>query len=276
MRKTLAFLLPFFWLTLPAQLHSQEGEPRELFSKAYALFSQGNLSQAKELFLKTLEIESPLEDYSLYFLGMIFFDRDELGSARNYFAQLKQRFPQSVWSSYAELQLAKISLAEKNYQQATQELRALRVQEASKREISDEALYLLAQVHEVQRELKEAYSLYQALRHTLPLSPWAAKARKDVKRLRKQHPQLFALTTPVALSDEGELLLREREYQEAERVYRKLLDRVPQGSLRPSFLMGLANVYRGSRKREKTISVLAKIEREYPESPEAPNSLYRR
>lgn len=274
MTKALTLFLPFLWLSLSCQLHSQEGAPRELFSEAYALFSRRDLSQAEELFLKTLNHRSLLEDYSLYFLGMISFDRNELGNARNYLAQLKQKFSRSVWSSRAKLQLAKISLTEKKYQQAVEELRALREQRTAEGEISDEALYLIGQIHEAEGKLKEAYSIYQGLRYTSPLSPWAARARKDVKRLRKQHPQLFALTKPAALSEEGELLLQEREYREAERVYRKLLDRVPQGSLRPSFLMGLANVYRDSRKRGKAISILAEIEREYPDSPEAPNALF--
>ena len=274
MKRFLTFFFLLLYLSLPHQLHSEAEESRKLFSKAYALFSQRNHSQAEDLFLKTLDLKSPLEDYSLYFLGMISLDRDNLSSARNYLAQLKQRFPQSVWSSHAQLQLAKISLAEKNYSKAIGELRTLRTGRV-KKEFSDEALYLLGQIYEAKGELNQTYPLYQALRHSSPLSPWAAEARKEVKRLREQHPQPFGLTSPEALSDEGELLLREREYQEAERVYLKLLDLVPEGSLRPPFLMGLANVYRGSRRREEAISILGQIVREYPKSSEASNALYR-
>lgn len=274
MKKSLAFFLLFFLLSLPCHLHSQQQEPNDIFSQAYTFFSQGNPSQAEDLFLKTLELKPLLEDYSLYFLGMISLHRDDFPSARNYFAQLRQRFPQSIWFSHTRLQLAKISLAEKNYQKASDQLQALRAGKA-KGEIADEALYLLAQIYEVQGELNRAYSLYQELRHTSPLSRWAAEARKEVKRLREQHPEPFGLTTSEALSDEGELLLQEREYQEAEKVYRRLLDLVSQGSLRPRFLMRLANVYRVSRKRKKEIPILAEIVREYPETSQAPNALSR-
>ncbi len=274
MKKVLTLLLSLFWLGFPCQLYSQEEGLRELFSRAHTLFSQGNPSQAEELFLKTLDLNSSLEDYSLHFLAVISFSRSDLSLARNYLSRLNQRFPQSVWVPHAELQLAKISLAEKNYDQAMDELQALRTRTA-KREISAEALYLLGQIREVRGELTQAHSLYQELRHTSPHSPWAAEARKEVKRLREQHQDLFGLTTPNALSDEGELLLREREHQEAEAVYRKILDLVSYGSLRPRFLMALANVYRGARKREAAIPVLAEIIQEYPDSPEASAALYR-
>lgn len=273
MKKVLAPFLFFLWLYHPYPLHSQEGDPRELFPKAYALFSEGNPSQAEELFFKTLDRGFPLEDYSLYFLGVISLSRGDLGSARAYFSRLKQTFPQSVWSPRAELQLAKISLAEKDIDQAQEKLQALRTRRA-KREISDEALYLLAEIHEGQGKLNQAYSHYQELRKGSPLSPWVAKARKEVKRLREEQPQLFGLRAE-GLLQEGELLLREREYQEAETAYRKLLELVPGGPLRPRFLRGLANVYLGSRKREEAIPILTEIVREYPASSEAPNALYR-
>lgn len=274
MKKELTLFFSLLWLIFPCQLYSQEDEPRALFSKAYTLFSQGNLPQAEELFLKTLDRSYPLEDYSLYFLGVISFSRGNLEISRNYFSQLKQLFPQSVWSSHAELELAKTSLAEKNYQPAIGTLRALRARRA-KTALSDEALYLLGQIHEIQGELKQAHSHYQELRRTSPLSPWAARGRREINRLREKHPQLFGLTTAEALLEEGELLFRGWEYQEAEALYRKLLDLVPQGSLRPRFLTALANVYRGARKREEAIPVLAEIVQAYPDSPEAPNALYR-
>ncbi len=267
-------LLSFFCALSPSRVYPQEQKPQELFSQAYALFSQGNLAQAEEHFRKTLSSNFLLEDYSLYFLGAIASYRGELESSRQYFYQLKRSFPQSAWIPHAELQLAKLFLAEKNFSQAMEGLRALRVLKV-KREISDEALYLIGQIHELLGELAQAYSIYQELRRTSPLSSWAASARKEVNRLREQHPQLFSLATLEALTDEGEMLLREREYQEAERTYRKLLELVPQGSLRPRFLMGLANLFRAARKREEAVPLLTEILDKYPASSEAPTALYR-
>lgn len=273
MRSALTLFLSLLCLTWTGSLYSQEESPRQLFAKAYGLFSQGNLVEAEELFLKTLDAGSPLDDYSLYFLGVISSSRAATASARNYFSHLKQKFPQSIWFPHANLELAKISLAENDYSQALEQLRTLRARK-SRGEISDEALYLIAQTHELKGELSPAYSLYQELRRTSPFSPRAVAARKEVNKLRRQHPELFSLTTPEALAEEGELLFRERDYHEAERTYRRVLALVPRGSLRPRYLMGLAQVYRGIRRREEEIPVLSEIVREYPASPEAPNALY--
>ena len=147
MKNIFAFLLSLICVALPSQLYSQEQEPRELFAKAYSLFSKGNLVEAGELFQRTLEGKFLLEDYSLYFLGVISSSRGELKSSREYFHQLKQAFPQSVWSANADLQSAKLSLAERNYQQAMSELRAVKSLKAGK-EIIEEALYLLGRLHE--------------------------------------------------------------------------------------------------------------------------------
>ncbi len=274
MRKPVLFLLVIVGLSLPRQLHPQDEEPRALFSRAYALYSQGSLSEAESSFVQTLDRGFPLEDYSLYFLGLIQNSRGEWANGRNYLLQLKQNFPQSLWSSQADLQLAKASLGEKDYPRAAGELRAVQGP-TIKREIAEQASYLLAQVYELQGDVKKAYSSYQELRKNSPLSRWAAQARREVKKIREQQPESFALNTPEALTAEADLLIREREYDEAEKTYRKLLEAAPEGKQRSRFLMGLANVYRALRKRDEAISILTEIVSRYPDSPEGSDALYR-
>lgn len=275
MRAILVSSLFFFSLLLPLFLLAQEKRPSEHFSEAYALYTHGHHSQAEELFRKTLGSEFLLEDYSLYFLGTISLERNDASRARNYFARLKNHFLRSVWSTPAELRLAKLSLKEQNYDQAIERLRALRARKTVQEEVSDEALFLLGRIHEIRTDSNRAYSLYQELRQVSPLSPWATKARKAVKKLRKEHPQLFGLKTPQALSAEGDMLLRERTYREAEKVYHRLLDLVPKGKLRPSFLLGLARIYRNTRKKRKAIPLLSEIVEKYPRTSEAPMALFR-
>lgn len=273
MRKLLFFSLAFLCVSHARLLYPQDTDPGKEFALAYSLFSQGDFSQAEEIFRKAVETKAPLEDYSLYFLGTIAFHRGALEESRRYLSQLKRGFPQSVWSNRADLQLAKISLANRDYPRALAELGALTAAKP-KKEVQEEALYLTGQAQELLRDRMQAYSAYQELRRASPLSSWAASARKEVRRLRGQAPELFALTRVEPLLQEGELLLREREYQEAERLYRRLLALVPKGPLRPRFLMGLANVLRAARKREEAAVPLAEIASGYPGSAEAPAALY--
>jgi soluble lytic murein transglycosylase len=274
MKRSLYLFLFFFYACLPLQLHSQDQETREVFSRAYALYSQGKQAEAESLFAQTRDRGFPLEDYSLHFLGLIRLSDKDWANGRSYFSHLKQKFPQSIWSSQADLQLARISLEEKDYQRAIGELRALQTS-SGKKEIAEYASYLLGQAYEMQGELKRAHAAYQELRQSSPLSRWAAQARREIRRLREQQPEQFGLNTADVLTSEADLLLREREYGEAEKAYRKLLELTAESKRRARFLMGLANVYRALRKRDEAVSVLTEIVGQHSDSPEASNALYR-
>src|SRR5919109_2023708 len=141
---------------------------RAIFASAYALYSARNFSLAKALFHKTLDRDFPLADYSHYYLGMIAFHEANWDASRHHLSQLSQHYPQSVWFYPATLQKAKISIAERNYPRAIDSLRALRTVGGLKNQISEEALYLLAQVQEAQQELVQAHASYQELRSVAP------------------------------------------------------------------------------------------------------------
>ena len=271
MKKVLALLFHLLWLTHPVVTHS---EPRESFSRAYTYFSQRDFSKAEDLFIEALNRGSVLKDYTLYFLGVISFNREALDSAHHYFHQLKKGFPESIWVAHANLHLAKISLKEGNDKQAIERLKALGIRRV-KDPISNEALFLLGQTYAGQGEFIRAASFYRGVRYRSPLSPWARRARKEVQSLREQHPQLLGLKGPRALLEEGKLLLLERDYNEAERVFQRLSGVASGEGLRLRSLTGLAKVYRKARKREKEIAVLAKIVQRYPGRTEAPDALYR-
>lgn len=274
MMRKLALLLFLLWLGSNRPLHSQD-DPGQVFSEAYGHFSRGSFSQAGDLFLKTLDQNFILEDHSLYFIGFSAFSTGENEKARDFLTRLRKKFPQSIWSSSAGLTLAKIAMAEGDGSQAVRMLRELRSKNTSK-EIAEEALFLLADTHRRQGEIRSAFSLFQELRTTAPLSRWANAARKEVASMREEQPQLLNLSTPEAVSKEGELLLKERQYAEAERLFRDAQDSISmENPLRPRLLMGLANVYRGARNPEKGMAVLNEILRDHPQSPEAPEALYR-
>lgn len=261
-------------LCLPPSVHGQEKAPRELFSEGHGLFSQGKLSEAEALLVRTVDGKFLLEDYSLYFLSLIAFERNDLGRARGYLAKLEERFPRSVWASHAPLLLAKILHAEGKHGEARDQLRSIIEQKKAKKEIRDEARYLLAQIHLTLRETGRAYSTLQELRRGSPLSPLAARARAEVKRLREEHPDLLPLGDPGALAEEAELLVQERQYDEAAKLYRRAVDLVSEENLRSRFLLELAKALNRARKRDEAIPVLRRVLADYAGSPEAPEALF--
>jgi len=222
------------------------------------------------LFHKTVDNGYRLADYSLYYLALIAFKESGWEQSRQYLLQLKQRYPQSVWQARATLQRAKLDQAEKRYSQASEILRQLRADNSVAREIADEASYLTAQTHELQGDLARAYNSYQELRGTSPTSRWAGLARKDQQRLREKYPEQFALNSLTALGDEADRLARERQINDADALYKRVLDGVTEPDQRLRYLAKLAAI----RNRNDAIPILEQIIRDFPDSSEAPRALY--
>lgn len=272
MPKLSALLLAVVCFIVPSPGYSQEQPPRELFARAAALFAQGDSRLAEEMFLRTLERNYILEDYSLHYLALIAVKSANLPAARQYYSQLQLKFPDSVWLPHADLQLAKLALAERNYPRAAELARSLRALRA-KKELADEAGYLLGQALEGSGDTKQAYAAYQDLRRSAPLSTWDVSARNAVAALREKSPEIFGLAAPETALAEADLLTREQAYADAEKLYRKLLEQTPQGGFRPRVLAALANHYRVQRKRDEAAPVLAELVQSFPDNPEAPAAL---
>ena len=259
------------FLFLPwAKVEAQGDIGRNAFRRAYSLYNQGNTTEAKELFQKTLDTNYRLSDYSLYYLALIAFKESNWEQSRQFLIQLKQRYPQSVWQTRAALQRAKIDQAERKITQANEILRQLRADKSASRDILDEASYLLAQNFEAQGDIQRAYYGYQEVRDNSPTSRWAGLARKDQMRLREKFPEQFALSTPAALAEEADRLARERQVNDADELYKRILESAADPDLRLRYLTKLAAI----RSRNEAIAVLEQIVREFPDSSEAPKALY--
>ena len=272
--RTRILLLLLSLAAFPRSVFPQTGDQGDTFAKAYALYLSGNFVQAKELFQKTLQPKFRLTDYSLYYLAAIALHETNLEQARQLVAQLKQRFPQSVWSPAGALLRAKADMAEKNYTSAVDTLRQLQSDKSAKREIVEEALYLQAQSLEAQGDPTRAHALYNELRNTSPNSRWTAAARKGQARLREKYPEVFPFQTLESLADEADRLTRERQNSDAEILYKKLLNNVTEPDLRLRYLAKLAALYLAIRNRNEAIPILEQIARDFPDSSEAPKALY--
>src|SRR5712692_3283749 len=272
--KTIISFVSFFLVLVgsPSFLFSQASDQRDSFAKAYSLYSSGKFPQARELFQQALDPKFLLVDYSLFYLATIAFNEKNWDVSRQLLTQLRQRYPQSIWFYTAELQRAKIDLAEKKYAQATSTLRSLRSEKTAKSEIAEEALFLLAQA--AQGDPSQAYTLYQELRNLYPASRWNPVVRKEQSLLRDQYPELVSFNTMQAFSDEADRLTRERDYEGAEILYKKLLNNATDPDFRLRFLTKLADLYFAGRKRNDTMPILALIARDYGDTPEAPKALY--
>jgi soluble lytic murein transglycosylase len=263
-----------FILAIIPPVSCAQASPRENFAQAYALYSSGSFTQAKEPFQVASEPDFPLADYSLYYLALIAQREGNFDLSREFLFQLRNRYPQSIWAYPAELQRAKINLAEKKYSQAVEILRSLRSEKDVTPEILDEVIFLQAQSQEAMADLNQAHKLYTELRSLFPRSRWTAPARSAVRRLREKYPDKFGLKTPQAIADEAERLVREKEAGDAEILYKRVLSSNLESNFRLRVLTKLTDLYLSIRKRNEAIPLLEQIAREYPASSEAPKALY--
>src|SRR5258708_4695458 len=95
--KAKCLLVIFILVAIPFVSFAQAPNPREDFAKAYALYSSGSLTQAKELFQHALEPDFSLADYSLYYLALISFKEGNLDAAKEFLPQLRRRYHKRIW-----------------------------------------------------------------------------------------------------------------------------------------------------------------------------------
>jgi soluble lytic murein transglycosylase len=266
-------LLLILIVVIPFVTYAQ-ASPRENFAQAYALYSSGSFTQAKEPFQLASDQDFALADYSLYYLALISHKEGNFEISKEFLSQLRSRYPQSIWTYPAELQRAKINLAEKKYAQAVDVVRSLRAEKGVSPEIVEEAIFLQAQAQEAMADFNQAYRFYSELRDLFPRSRWTAPARSALRRLRERYPDKFGLRTTQALADEAERLVREREHGEAEIFYKRLLSGNLESDFRRRVLTKLTDLYLSIRKRNEAIPLLEQIARDYPASSEAPKALY--
>ncbi|MGB7946572.1 MAG: transglycosylase SLT domain-containing protein [Candidatus Binatia bacterium] len=269
-----SLLLLFIFLGISSLGLAQTPNPRENFARAYVSYSNGSLAEAKEAFREAMDPNFPLADYSLYYLALISFSEGNLDGAREFLSALRKSYPQSLWRYPAELQRAKIYLAEKNYTQATDALRSLRSETGLRPDIVSEAIFLLAQAQEAAAGPMQAYALYSELRTLFPRSRWTVLARAELKRFRETYPDEFGLKTTKAIMEEADRLVREGAFGEAETLYKKLLGSDLQPTFRLTVLTKLADLYLSLRKRNVAIPLLEQIARNYPNTSEASRALY--
>lgn len=163
----------------------------------------------------------------MHYLSEIALAEKNWDQARQYALQLRQQYPLSVWAPASDLQLIKIDLAEKKYNQAIPALRTLRANKNTKSEIVQEALFLEAQAQDALNESQQAYALYGELRASYPNSRFTPAARREQTALRDKFPELFALNTPQALADEADRLAREAQHSHAESIYKNFSPAIP-------------------------------------------------
>lgn len=262
------FLLLGLWATL---VHARTGTEAD-FARAYRHFAAGEHAAAQPLLRKTLSDDAfVLRDYALYYLGRIAAGANRHDDARRRFTRLRQAHPRSVWATEASFQLIDLDLAQGRHEAAAQ--RAGKIRKGARgKETRGRAAYSLGRVREAAGRNRAAYALYQEARRHAPRTPWSDRAKQRVRELRRKHPRQLGLKNGQEMLREARQLRRERDYEAAAGLYRRILRET---NYRRLSLEGLSEVYRKLRLRTEEEEVLRRYVRHYPRRDRAGAALTR-
>ncbi len=267
-RATSWFLPLALWASL---LHAQTGTEAE-FARAHRHFAGGEHAAAEPLFRKVLSDDAfVLRDYALYYLGRIAAGASRHDDARRRFSRLRQAHPRSVWALEASFGLIDLDLAQGRHQAAARRAGEIRKTVRAKA-VRARAAYSLGRAREAAGRDQAAYALYQEARRRAPDSPWSRRAKQRVRELRRKHPRQLGFKNGQEMLREARQLGRERDYEAAADLYRRILRET---NYRRLSLEGLSDVYRKLRLRAEEEAILRRYVRHYPKRARAGEALTR-
>lgn len=249
-------------------------QQREIFRLGYLAYTQNKWNRARLFLKRALEDYPVLTDYSLYFLGMVNRKDGQLAEARVFFQRLLTEQADSVWSARTALELAKLSLAEQDWGEASRYAEQARSAHMTQAPVRQEAALVLAQAQESQGDIAAAFYLYQELRRITARSEVGKNAREHVDRLRKTHPTQFGMTTDNAYLEELRLLEKEGAEVEVDHLAQRFNEQFSASPLRSEVLVLLAGIYKRKGQVEAAMSAWKEVAERYRGSALAPLAMF--
>lgn len=258
-------------LELPTPLSLETpADKRVAFAHGYSAFQHGDRELALAIFSALAKTYPELEDYHLFFIGML---QERLGhadAAETAFRRLLREYPSSVKAVPVALELGTLLVHGGQLDEARPLLqRALAAPDAV---TVQRARAALAEADERSGDIASAYSEFMTVRHEAPLSAADRIAKEHVPALRTQNPLL--VPTGADRLEEARLLLAEHDYTAAQTAAAEILER-PDGLDPANAVRVQADALSGEGKVESALSALWRITDLYPDSPAAPEAWFR-
>jgi soluble lytic murein transglycosylase len=241
------------------------------FKRAYDAVRRHDDQTAFPLFRALQSAYPALADYHLYFgaVSAARLGRDD--DAERMLGRLLSQYPDSVHVPAAELELGQLELRLGNLDAARAHLyRCAEI--AGDNETARGARLAIADAEERFGDINAAYRGFSEVRAEVPGSPLGRLAKEHVVAMRASHPERQPSGNDRLR--EARLLMVERDYGAAEGLAGKLRDQ-PR-DFDPAVVMRLlADAQYGLGNLEPALKTLWAIAERYPNSPEAPQALFR-
>lgn len=247
---------------------------RQIFHLGYRFLQEKNLDGARLFLARALEVYPTLADYSLYYLGVSNREAGLDADAKASFLRLLTEHPDSVWVGQAALDLASLALADAHWAEAVRYAEQARTASLTPETVRHQATLLLARAKEAQGEVREAYHLYQHVRHATPGSQVGNSAKGHVERLRAHAPQCFRLRSAQEYLEEIRLLTKEGDESRLTERVQEFEARFPDSPLHPEVQMLLAAFAKRQGRIEEAIAIWKQVAVRSPQSAVAPAALH--
>ncbi len=244
-------------------------DKRAAFARAYRSLRTGDDAQALPLFLALAGQYPELADYALFYAGELAAKGGDDGTASNAFARLLRDYPQCTRAAAAALQYGKLLVRGDRLDAARPLLERARL--APDKATAEGARLALAEIDERSGDWQTAAAGYSEARRNMVGTATGRGAKQRLLALRAAHPEL--VPAGADLLDEAHLLLQEHDYSAAQQAAQRLLDErvVDPGNaarIDADALYGRGNI-------EAALARLRRLVDAYPQSPAAPDALFR-
>ena len=241
---------------------------REGFRETLDLADTGNSDEAKRRLLYLLSKDETLADYYLYELGRVEARSGDSEAAISTLTKLYRKYPRSVQSPAAALQLGRLHLDGGHLGEAEAYLTLVRNTAWDKSD-SLEAGLELGRLALAQDNPAQAATFLEEVRSESHGGPRAKRAAAVLQSIWETHPELAP--SRAEWLDEARLLMQEHDYLAAERAIRTA-DPYQEN---PEALVLLAEALKGQGSPAAATTVLAKVVDQFPSHPLAPQALFR-
>lgn len=211
-----------------------------------------------------------LEDYCLNYLALSYSRSGDDATADALWARLASTQPQSLFAAQANLERARLLRRQGDLAGAQPLLAAARLSDDDA--VAVRALIELAAIEQAAGSPAAAQADLLAARSRAPGSALGREAKQNLDVLRQQYPELQP--SGAALEAEARLLLKEGDPAGAREAVDRLLATAPPAA-QPGLLRLRADAEIASGQTDQALASLREIVMQYPNSPKAPEALFR-
>ncbi len=255
-------------VTPPIRLDTA-ADKRAAFARAYRSLRSGDEAQALPLFLALADQYPELADYALFYIGKIAAGRGDDATAANAFSRLLRDYSHSTRATAAALAYGTLLVGSDRLDAARPLLERARL--APDKATAAGARLALAEIDERSGDWQTAAAGYSEVRRNMVGAAAGRGAKQRLLALRAAHPEL--VPAGADLLDEAHLLLKEHDYAAAQQAAQRLLE---EHAVDPGEAARIdADALYGRGNIEAALARLRQLVDAYPQSPAAPDALFR-